>query len=78
MVLRDSPSHKKSGNKLEVELTMLCMFLSDSGFPKENCPFPFEAKIETSAGAWKFTGFSSFFFFLFCVPTDSFSFIIIS
>lgn len=68
MVLRDSPSHKKSGNKLEVELTMLCVFLSDSGFPKENCPFPFEAKIETSAGAWKFTGFSSFFFFFFVSP----------
>lgn len=52
MVLRDSPSHKKSVNELEVELEMLCMFLSDSAFPKENCPFPFEAKIETSAGVW--------------------------
>lgn len=66
MVSGDSPSCKKSVNELEVELTVLCMFLSDSGFPKENCPFPLEAKIETSAGAWKFTGYL-FYFIFFCV-----------
>lgn len=50
MVLRDFPSYGKNGNEPEVEPSGMCTFLAYSKMTKENCPFPFEAKNNTSAG----------------------------
>lgn len=50
MPLRDSRSCEKNGNELEVEPSSVCTFLAYSRMTKENRPFPFGAKTDTSAG----------------------------
>ncbi|XP_028941935.1 PR domain zinc finger protein 5, partial [Antrostomus carolinensis] len=58
MVLRDSPSCEKNGNGLEVEPSRMYNFLAYRRMTKKNCPFPLEAKNDTSAGGEKFGPFA--------------------